>query len=140
MVAAREVTTQLRRRRYQGLIGIARVEPDALIASKKECVVASVIVRQDHWSADIRPKLILVQLVDAGYRIPGIKRAIANKLPTLTVKFVRARLGHNVHHPAENTSKLRLIVVRVDLEFLDIIDDGRNRVCATKAFLIVQSV
>src|SRR5207302_10823606 len=116
------------------------MKADALVTSKEEGVVASMVVRQDHRTADIRAKLVLVQLIDAGYRIPGVKSAIAKELPGFTVKFVCARFGHDVYHSPKNTPKLRLIVVRVDLEFLNIIDDRRNRVSAAEAFLIVQSV
>ena len=116
------------------------MKANALVTSKEEGVVASMVVRQDHRTADIRAKLVLVQLIDAGYRIPSVKSAIAKELPGFTVKFVCARFGHDVYHSPENTPKLRLIVVRVDLEFLNIIDDRRNRVSAAEAFLIVQSV
>src|SRR5256886_8774625 len=48
--------------------------------------------------------------------------------------------GDDVDYTAQNAAKLRLIVVRIHFEFLDVVDDRRNRVRTAEAFLIVQSV
>ena len=56
------------------------------------------------------------------------------------MKFVRACFGDDVDYTAQNAAKLRLIVVRIHFEFLDVVDDRRNRVRTAEAFLIVQSV
>src|SRR5207249_6354123 len=69
-----------------------------------------------------------------------VERTVAKEFPRFTVIFVRACFGDDVDYTAQNAAKLRLIVVRIHFEFLDVVDDRRNRVRTAEAFLIVQSV
>src|SRR5581483_11406732 len=56
------------------------------------------------------------------------------------MEVVGARFCHYIDDSAQHSAKLRLVVVRVHLEFLDIVDDRRHRVSTAEAFLVVKSV
>ena len=112
----------------------------SLIAAKEECAISPVIARQQNRAADICSKLIQMKLVDPCEGVFSIQSAIAEELPSCSVEVIGSRFGNHVYYAAEYASELRLIVVRIDFEFLDIVDYRRNRISTREALLIIQSI
>src|SRR5689334_11406115 len=114
--------------------------PYPFIAPEKERPVSSVVMRQKYGTANIGSELIQVKLINAAHRVLGIESAVAEEFPNSTMKTVRSRFGNNIDYATKHPAKLCLIVMRIDLEFLDVIENRWYGVGAAEALLIIQSV
>src|ERR1700722_18694957 len=56
------------------------------------------------------------------------------------MKIVASRLGHDIYDSPQHLPELRLIVVRLNLEFLDVIQRGLHRVRVANRTVVVDAV
>ena len=81
-----------------------------------------------------------MKLVNAGKWIFGVESAVAEELPGRSVKAIGSRFGNHIDHAPQHATELRLIIVRVHLELLNVIKNRRHRISTGEAFLIVHLI
>ena len=71
-----------------------------------------------------RTELILPEWShSAEERIAGVQRVVTQELPGRPVYFVRAGLRHHVDHATDSAAEFGLVIVGLDLEFLNCVHD-----------------
>src|SRR5437016_6336453 len=115
---------------------------ETLVGKEKERLVATVIhLGYFDWSSHRRAKHILPERSFAlEESIASIQSIIAQVLPNTPVQCIGARLALYVDDPAQGTTKLSFVVVRLNLEFLNAINDRGNGIGAEESPLIVDPV
>src|SRR5260370_1746704 len=118
------------------------MERKTLIRCKEECF----------WSAGVAPgyrdrtsacdaKLVLLERSHLGKkRVSRVESGVAEELPKGGVILGRSRLADHIDDATQGAAIRRLVVVGLDLEFLDRIENRRNSIGTSKRALIVQPV
>ena len=86
-----------------------------------------------HGAAGGAAKLVL--LVGGHSRlevVPGVQGAIAKEFPHIPVVLLRAAPGYDIDNAAQGAAICGTVVVRLNFEFLDVVDNGGNRVIPDK--------
>ena len=111
-------------------------EPPAFVSKEEECTVTTVIqFWNEDGSVELRTELILVEwrrrrAQRIPERVAGVKCVVANELPCATVKLVTAAFGHHADNAPEDSTVLGSVIMRLHLELLYSVNDGRNHVSA----------
>jgi hypothetical protein len=106
---------------YQIKGAVRCTKPIPFITPEEEGPIFPVVyVRDNDRASDITPELVPSigrDFCEKG--IAGVEGCIAKKLPDCTVKLVAAGFRHHVDDTAYRPTELRLVVVGIQLEFLD---------------------
>ena len=116
--------------------GLALVE--GLIAEEeKGAVLAFVDMRNADRAAYGGAELVLPEGVAGCLEVvAGIHLLVAEELPTGAVEGVGAGLGSHVNDAANDAAELGEIVMRLNLELLDVVDNWRVVVVADKGEIV----
>src|ERR1044071_2190166 len=96
--------------------------PKTLIRKVEKSLVTPVVMRQHHRSANRSAELILLEGCFVGIEvIGGVKSVITYKFPHISVQNIGSGFGHDVYNSAQNLTKLRLVIVGLKFEFLNVI-------------------
>ena len=113
----------------------------ALIGAKEEALVSSVVeLRNPHWTAPRRAKLVLMEgrlCNKTGRCVQGL---VAEILPEGPVQIVGAALGNDIDNAAQYATEFGAVGVGDDLKFLDGVDDRRHGVRALNRAVVVQTI
>src|SRR6266481_7016300 len=118
------------------------MEPEALVSSKEECLRnPEVAPGYRERAAACDAKLVLLERSYLGKkRVSGVEIRVAEELPKGGVILSRSRLGDHIDDATQGAAIRRLVVVGLDLEFLDRIENRPNSIGTSKRTLIVQPV
>src|SRR5579862_6503849 len=101
----------------------------------------AVVVRQDHRTTDRTTELVLLQRCLDGIEIIGrIECIVAKEFPNGTVKLVGSGLGDHIYDSTEDLPELGLVIVRLDLELLNVIESGRHSVGIANGAVIIHAI
>src|ERR1700730_2571881 len=137
-----EIATQLRHRRRNVAVGGARVVSIAFVAEEEEGFPL-MFSGDGQRTTKGRTKLILLKLGlrpswDQG--IESVKSFVSNKLPPRPVEARGPGFSNHIDDSAHYAAKRCVIVVRLNLELLDVVDNRRNGVGAAERPLVVHPV
>ena len=106
-------------------------------AVEERLVLAVIDFGNVNGSAQGKAKLVLLERsyirLESVARIEGV---VAKVFPHCTVRRVGAGLGNDVNNAAGGTAELRLVIVGIDLEFLNSVNDGGHHVGADHALVV----
>ena len=116
-------------------------EREALVADEEERPIPAVVLRKHHGPSEGGAELVLPERALAGHKsAPSVQDVVTQEFPGGAVELVRAGLRDDVDDPSQRAADLGLVVVRLDLELLDSVDDGRHRIGAGEGALVVDPV
>ena len=95
--------------------------------------------------ADSRPEHVLAErrwTLTRGVleRIPSIKHIVSQEFPTGSVQVIAAGFRNDIDHSAQHSAIFRLVVVRLDFEFLNGVDDWQDGIAAAEEKLVHDTI
>src|SRR5260370_37180099 len=118
------------------------MEPEALVSSKEECFRnPEVAPGYRERASALHAKLVLLERSHLGKkRVSRVEIRVAEELPKGGVILGRSRPADHIDDATQGATIRRLVVVGLDLEFLDRIENRGNGIGTSKRALIVQPV
>ena len=138
-----EISSKLSRRRRDVEVLGSVVKTKSLVRQEEEGFFLIAFAGKRDGTAERRSELILLELEWDILRQQSrfsISRRIAEKLPGTAVKLAGSRLSHNIDNAAHGPAEGRIVIVRLNLELLNIIDNWRHGEGASKRTLVVNTI
>src|SRR6202007_3010029 len=110
------------------------MEPEALVSGKEECFRnPEVAPGYRERASACNTKLVLLERSHRGKkRVSCVESRVTHELPQGGVILGRSRLGDHIDDATQGATIRRLVVVGLDLEFLDGIENRPNSIGTSK--------